>query len=68
MKYIGAALIVVGAMWVLATAGASDQNLITFEQMVPQALLGLSLLGGGILLVRIANQLERIKNRKVRRR
>lgn len=66
LKYIGGALITVGAFWILATAGASDQNLITFEEMVPQALLGLTILVGGLLLVRINSQLKKI--RKVKRK
>lgn len=68
MKYIGITLAIGGFLCLLGTAGSSDQNLITFEEMVKQALLSLSAIGVGILLTRIANQLETIKNRKVRRR
>lgn len=68
MKYIGITLAFTGSACLLGTAGLSDQNLITFEEMIIRALLSLSAIGTGILLTRIANQLERIKRRKVRRK
>lgn len=68
LKYIGATIAVVGFFCLWATAGASDQNLLTFGEMVPQALLCLFIMAGGLLLARIAAQLERIKRQKGKRR
>ncbi|MBO7342969.1 MAG: hypothetical protein J6U45_02870 [Alistipes sp.] len=61
MKIIGGALIAIGGFCLFGTAGASDQNLITFEEMVPQVLLCLASIAGGILFVRIDEQLKRRK-------
>ena len=68
MKYIGVTLITVGSVFLLGTAGASDRNLITFGETIIQALISLSAIGSGILLIRVANQIKIIKNRKARRR
>jgi uncharacterized membrane protein YciS (DUF1049 family) len=64
MKYFGALLAVFGFVFLLGTAGASDQGLIGFEQMVAQAFIGLALFGLGILVARVAAEISRIKERK----
>jgi hypothetical protein len=68
MKYLGITITLVGGIFLLGTAGLSDQNLITFEEMVNRILASMTAIGVGILLTRIANQLETIKRRKARRK
>lgn len=66
MKYIGIALIGFGLTFTIGTAGSSDLGLITFEQMVVREILGITALGIGVLLVRIANEIKASKKRKER--
>ena len=64
MKHIGAALILLGTILLLGTAGSSDQGIITFEQTIVRGLIGLAMLGAGTVIIRIANELKRIKRKK----
>lgn len=59
MKIVGSVLIVLGILIVLGTAGSSDLGLITLGEMVTRALIGLSAIGAGTVLVRTANAIER---------
>lgn len=68
MKYIGITLGCLGFVYLLGTAGSSDQGLLTEGETVVNALAGLAAIGAGVLLTRIANQIKIIKNRKVRRK
>lgn len=47
-----------GFIFALGTAGASDQNLIEEAQIVSQLIIALVALGGGLVLVKIADALE----------
>ena len=64
MKYLGAALMVLGFVVTLGTAGASDQGAITFGQTVVQALAGMVVFGAGVLFHQIAEEIKETKQRK----
>jgi hypothetical protein len=66
MKFVGGALIILGTMLLLGTAGASDQGLLTFGDVVTRAMVGLATIGVGIVTTQIANEIQRINKRKER--
>ena len=68
LLYTGGSLITLGGLALLGTAGASDQNTITFEQSVIQALISFGVIAVGGVAVKVAAELERIKNRKESRK
>ena len=68
LVYTGATLITLGALAILGTAGASDQNTITFEQSIVQVLISSGVIAVGGVAVKVAAELERIKNRKESRK
>ena len=68
MKYLGASLIVFGILLVLGAAGLSDRGLASFDRVILQVMIGLVIIGGGVLLVRIVQEIEHINKRKERRR
>ena len=47
-----------GAFWILGTAGASDNNIITFNQILIQLMQGVILCGVGYSLNFIKNALQ----------
>lgn len=67
MKFVGGALIILGTMLLLGTAGASDQGLLTFGDVVTRAVVGLATIGVGIVTTQIANEIQRINRRKERK-
>ena len=68
MKYLGVALFILGILLVLGAAGSSDSGLVSFEQVVIQVAIGLVMICGGVLLVRIAQELEYVNKRKERKK
>lgn len=58
IKYIGITAVTVGAILLLCTAGASDQDMIGLEQIAQQLLLALTAIGGGTVCIKIGNILE----------
>lgn len=68
MKYLGASLIVFGILLVLGAAGSSDRGLASFDQVILQVMIGLVIIGGGVLLARITQEIENINKRKERRK
>lgn len=67
MKFIGGTLIALGTVLILGTAGASDQGLITFGDVVTRAMVGLTTIGVGIVTTQVANEIQRINKRKERK-
>jgi hypothetical protein len=66
VKYIGVTLTILGTMLLLGTAGASDQGLLTFGDVVTRAMVGLVTIGVGIVTTQIANEIQRTNRRKER--
>lgn len=64
MPCIGVALIIFGVLLVLGAAGSSDAGLIPFDQTIIQVLIGLTMIGAGVLIVRIIAEIERTHKRK----
>ena len=67
MKWGGGTLVLLGILLILGAAGASDNNLITFKQTIIRVMIGFTMVGAGTVIIRIANELKRIKSKKGRK-
>lgn len=67
MRFVGAALIVLGILIIMGTAGASDRGLLSMGDIVIRSMVGLATMGVGIVTVQIANEVNRINKRKEHR-
>ena len=67
MGSVGVILITAGIILVLGAAGASDQGLIPFGQTIIRVIIGFTMVGAGTVIIRIANELKRIKSKKGRK-
>lgn len=59
-KFIGSALIFIGLMFLLGTAGASDTGRIGFDETVKQILIGLGIMGVGMMTTYIIEKKENV--------
>ena len=67
MKYLGVALFILGILLVLGAAGSSDSGLVSFDRVIIQVAIGLVMICGGVVLMRIAQELEYVNKRKERK-
>ena len=60
-KWIAVALIFIGFMFMLGTAGASDLNIIGTKEVITRCLCGLGMMGAGMLTTYIIEEKENEK-------
>ena len=58
IKWIAIAVMFIGFMYTLGTVGASDNDLIGFNELITRSLCGLGLLGVGFMTAYIIDKKE----------